>query len=122
MPSLSFMLRSCDSRNLNLSPFCNTSATSLVMWQTNMEETYGNTTTSYVSGISGPMRLKYPRATAKKELIHSLTKVLIWYRIYDDNFDKQGDQWYNAYEKDIALVNIYFGDSTVLGKTFPTNL
>ena len=29
---------------------------------------------------------------------------------------------YNAYEKDIALVNIYFGDSTVLGKTFPTNL
>ena len=68
------------------------------------------------------MRLKYPRATAKKELIHSLTKVLISCRISDDNFDIQGDQLYNAYEKDIALVNIYFGDSTVLGKTFPTNL
>ena len=75
--SLSFILRSCDSRNLNLSPFCNTSATSLVMWQTNVEETYGKATASYVSGISGPMRLKYPRATAEKELIHSLTKVLI---------------------------------------------
>ena len=29
---------------------------------------------------------------------------------------------YNTYEKDIALVNIYFGDSTVLGKTFPTEV
>ena len=41
---------------------------------------------------------------------------------YNDNFDKQEDQLYNAYEKDIALVNIYFGDSTVLGKTFPTQV
>ena len=81
-----------------------------------MEETYGNATASYVSGIPGPMRSKYPRAMAEKELIHSLTKVLICSRIYGDNFDiKQGDQLYNAYEKDIALVNIYFGDSTVLG-------
>ena len=84
--SFSLMLRSCDSRNLNLSPFCNTSATSLVMWQPNTEETYGNTTASYVNDIPGPMRSKYPRSMDKKELIHSRTKVLIWFRIYNDNF------------------------------------
>ena len=47
-----------------------------------MEETYGNATASYVSGVPGPMRSKYPTAMAKKELIHSLTEVLIWYTQY----------------------------------------
>ena len=28
----------------------------------------------------------------------------------------KGDQMYNAYEKDIAVVNLYFGDSTAFGK------
>ena len=27
----------------------------------------------------------------------------------------KGNPKYNAYEKDIAVVNIYFGDSTVFG-------
>ena len=30
---------------------------------------------------------------------------------------KKGDQMYNAYEKDIAVVNLYFGDSTAFGET-----
>ena len=29
---------------------------------------------------------------------------------------QQGEVLYNAYEKDIAIVNIFFGDSTVFGK------
>ena len=29
----------------------------------------------------------------------------------------KGDQMYNAYEKDIAVVNLYFGDSTAFGET-----
>ena len=29
----------------------------------------------------------------------------------------QDDLFYNAYETDIAVVNIFFGDSTVFGKT-----
>ena len=28
----------------------------------------------------------------------------------------KGDQMYNAYEKDIAVVNLYFGDSTAFGE------
>ena len=30
----------------------------------------------------------------------------------------KGNPKYNAYEKDIAVVNIYFGDSTVFGIVF----
>ena len=28
----------------------------------------------------------------------------------------QGEAYYNAYEKDIAVVNIFFGGSTVFGE------
>ena len=31
-------------------------------------------------------------------------------------FLSQGDKLYNAYEKDIAIVNIFFGESTVFGE------
>ena len=69
------ILSSCDSRNLNLSPFCNLSSTSLAMWQPRVLETYGNQTTSYVNKIQTPMRLKYPNSMGDEELITSLTKV-----------------------------------------------
>ena len=29
----------------------------------------------------------------------------------------QGDKHYDAFKKDIAVVNVYFGDSTVFGET-----
>ena len=65
----------CDSRNLNLSPFCNLSSTSLAMWQPSVLETYGNQTTDYVNKTSGPMRKKYPNSMDDRELITSLTQV-----------------------------------------------
>ena len=68
------------------------------------------------------MRLKYPNSLEHGELITSLTKV-----IFDKNdgkaslifcppFTFQGFDSYNAYEKDIAVVNIFFGGSTAFGK------
>ena len=33
----------------------------------------------------------------------------------------KGAQQYNAYEKDIAVVNLFFGDSTVFGKPQSTS-
>ena len=71
---------SCDSRNLNLSPFCNLSSTSLAMWQPSILETYGNQTTAYVKHVSGPLRSKYPDSMDEDELITSLVKViqLVW--------------------------------------------
>ena len=53
--------RTCDSRNLNLSPFCNLSAQSLAKWQPEINATYGNTTTDYTSRLEGPLRLMYPK-------------------------------------------------------------
>ena len=65
----------CDSRNLNLSPFCNLTSTSLAMWQASVLETYGNQTTSYIDGISGPMRVNFPNSMEERELITALAKV-----------------------------------------------
>ena len=70
-------LSSCDSRNLNLSPFCNTSSTSLAMWQPSVLETYGEEKPDYLGKISGPLREKYPNSMGDRELITSLTKVKI---------------------------------------------
>ena len=71
-PSLS----PCDSRNLNLSPFCDLSSTTMAMWQPSVLETYGNQTTTYINKTSGPSRLKYPNSMGDKELIMSLIKVM----------------------------------------------
>ena len=65
----------CDSRNMNLSPFCNMNLTSLAMWQPSILATYGNSTTSYVDQLSGPLRLKFPNSMEETELISSLTEV-----------------------------------------------
>ena len=73
-------------------------------------------TTDYVNKTSGPMRKKYPNSMDKRELITSLTEVetdhmyLYLIRYF------QGEIYYNAYEKDIAIVNIFFGEPTVYGE------
>ena len=73
---LSIFSRLCDSRNLNMSPFCNLTASSLAKWQPALKTTYGNTTTDYTTKLSGPLRLKYP-STPEKELLVSLTQVFL---------------------------------------------
>ena len=90
----------------------------MAMWQPSILATYKNGTTSYIDQLSGPMRLKYPNKMAEKELITSLTEVsLKWFIQGEADFSlSQGDKVYNAYEKDIAIVNIFFGESTVFGE------
>ena len=134
------LLSSCDSRNLNLSPFCNLTSTSLAMWQPSVLETYGNLKTDYIEQISGPLRLKYPNSMADEELITALTKVkpcmglcsnlppqtnyeilllcstsAPWHSLCNWPTIPQGHLYYNAYEKDIAIVNLFFGEPTVFG-------
>ena len=69
------LFRLCDSRNLNLSPFCNLTTSSLVKWQPTIKETYGDINTNYIGGLPGPMRPRYPQNMADEELLSSLTKV-----------------------------------------------
>ena len=134
------LLSSCDSRNLNLSPFCNLTSTSLAMWQPSVLETYGNLKTDYIKQISGPMRLKYPNSMADEELIMALTKVkpckglcsnlppqtnyeilllcstsAPWHSLCNWPTIPQGHLYYNAYENDIAIVSLFFGEPTVFG-------
>ena len=76
---------SCDSRNLNLSPFCNTSSTSLAMWEPSVLETYGEEgTLDYLDKITGPKRKKYPNSMGEREIITSLTEVAIQI-LFSDN-------------------------------------
>ena len=80
------------------------------------------------------MRLKYPQSMVDNELLSSLTEVnfvkfpniqCLAYILTNINFiynnkstHQKGNPEYNAYEKDIAVVNLYFGDSTVFGDLF----
>ena len=110
----------CTSRNLNLNSFCNlTDDASLAKWKPAIQATYENISKSprYIRELSGPMRLVHPDWMAEKELITSLIKVLIHQVVVLEqfHFSFQGE-YYNAFEKDIAVVNIFFGKSTVFGK------
>ena len=64
----------------------------------------------------------------ERELISSLAKVLLLLNqsSYLINLYYQDDVYYSAYEKDIAIVNIFFGKSTMFGQlqcyTFPMKL
>merc|ERR1711974_371908 len=71
---------------------------SLVKWKPTIDKTYGDINKDYVGRLPGPLRPRYPQSMGDAELLSSLT---------------EGNPKYNAYEKDIAVVNIYFGDSTV---------
>ena len=108
----------CDSRNLNLSPFCNLSSTSVAMWQPSVLETYGDLTTTYINETTGPLRLNYPNSMGDRELISSLTKVWSKTHLKSEQTLKyiQGQVYYNAYKEDMAIVNIFFGETTVYGQ------
>ena len=55
----------------------------------------------YVARVESPMRSHYPVARAEgQEIIESLVE----------------DPDYNAYEKDIPVVNIFFGKPTTIGR------
>ena len=53
----------------------------------------------------------------ESELLLSLTKVALLKQTNHSNetMSLKGSPQYNAYEKDIAVVNLFFGESTVFG-------
>ena len=75
------LLRPCDSRNINLTPFCNLSSTEDPrMWGKDILDTYsGLTTLDHIKSISSSLRMKYPTKDLKSsELVSSLTQVSIF--------------------------------------------
>ena len=112
----------CTSRNLNLNPFCKlTDNTSLAKWKPAIHATYANVseTPNYIRELPGPMRLVYAGGMAERELITSLAQVFIIHinsEKYQISLFLSQEEYYNAFEKDIAVVNIFLGKPTVFGK------
>jgi hypothetical protein len=113
------LFRRCDSRTLNLSPFCTLSSPSpdtRLKWLPTVNSIYGAVSPAYLSGLAGPLRREYPTHRMEEdEILKHLTKVMI-HRQTNQMYPSQGDPMYNAYERDLAVVNIFFGDSTVFGE------
>ena len=116
----SIIFRQCDSRNLNLSPFCGLdSSSTLLKLQPTLEATYkkDRVEASYVQDLQSPMRKEYPHSSmASDEILSVLTEVAILLQeLLFIEFSLQDDPQYNAYERDIAVVNFFFPDLTAFG-------
>merc|ERR1712130_564260 len=90
-------LMKCDSRNLNLNPLCMLKTGSLpALWTERVKETYkesDSSVPSYISSLANSMRRRH-----KDQLL----------------VPESTDEFYNAWEEDIAVVNIFFGKDTVM--------
>ena len=119
----------CDSTNLNLSPLCDitaeNSASQATLWGQAASATYldRGLKPDYVENIVGPTREFYINQDRRdRELLSSILEVsqeispphLSLNSIF---FLQTRSVGYNAFERDISILNIYFGDSTVMGLT-----
>ena len=103
--------RRCDQRNLNYSPLCSLSPKfSPPPWQKSVLDIYtrqqgrggggGGAVPGYVEELESVERAHYPSLAARqREIVESLTR-------------SEYQQTYNAYEGDIAVLYVYFGQPT----------
>ena len=80
----SSLSRRCDSRNLNLSPFCGLDSSSAPLkLKPTVEAAYGSIDTDYVQDLQSPMRQEYPlKSMASNEILTSLVQVVVRCRFY----------------------------------------
>ena len=69
-----------------------------------------DSTPSYISNLASPMRKRH-----KDSLLVTKPKV-IESSHFIDYFMILKDDYYNAWKEDMAVVNIFFGKDTVMGK------
>jgi hypothetical protein len=86
-------------------------------WLPTVNSIYGPVSPAYTSGLPGPLRREYPTLRMEEdEILKHLTEVTI--HLHTNPMPSlQGDPMYNAYERDLAVVNIFFGHSTVFGES-----
>ena len=101
------MNRPCDSYNLNSSPLCNlTGRGSPLYWAGDAAALYSQQTGAvpdYVALLDGPSRRLYPGDRFRQEVL-----------LPNTTGNKEIE--YNAVEKDVAVLNIFFGMDTVPGE------
>ena len=98
--------RPCDSHNLNTNPLCDLTDTAGIRpWARAVKEEYGKKDVPYyITSLEDPYRKLYPDPITKAgELLTKKAKE---------------DSEYDAFKEDIAILNIYFGKSTALGKNY----
>ena len=97
--------RKCDSRNLNLAPFCNltseTDSNKLHRWLPGVLSQYTEPYPDYLNR-STHKRKTYPGEMVDGELLEALTI---------------NDSTYDAFADDIAVLNLYYGDQEFTGKS-----
>ena len=140
---LPHFLRSCDSRNLNLNPLCtleNGPIPKLWMDQVRalsdyytstyyctgekrklaqVKEVYqrkkGASLPDYIKGLSNPNREKYYDSLVKLQPEVNRLSILIILISFEDM--DEASATYNAWEEDLATLNIFFGQETVMGES-----
>ena len=75
------LFRGCDSRNLNLSPFCDLKERkTLQEWAENVSKDYKGKQPEYIAKLKGAKRPFYATDKMKEqEIISSLTKTVIYF-------------------------------------------
>ena len=96
--------RRCDQRNLNYSPLCSLQPKfSPAAWQKSVLDIYqgeANPVPEYIKELDGVEREYYPSLVSRqREVMESFTS-------------SKYDQTYNAYDNDIAVLYVYFGQPT----------
>ena len=93
----------------------------LPKWKTAVNDTYGSSSDGldYINGLPSPTRKEYKKLIMRKrEILSSLSEVILFFLLKPS----QEDPVYNAYERDIAVVNIFFGQTTAFGNFFLAKL
>ena len=129
------LLRQCDSRNLNLNPLCMLKPGSLpALWTERVPathskdhfwyshffyshlqakktyKTYDSSIPSYISALANPMRKRHKDNLLVTESTVNPCEVQMCLNLFFK------DDFYNAWEEDIAVVSIFFGKGTVMGE------
>ena len=121
------IFRKCDSRNLNLNPLCMLKAGPLpALWTERVITSYNRLLLNPILGerdlqnlwqLNPLLHLNLVQPNEEKAqgpaACHRVNGKTLSCKMFDVYFK---DEFYNAWEEDIAVVNIFFGKGTVMGE------
>ena len=123
------LFRNCDSRNLNLNPLCMLKAGSVpALWTEKVIKDHIKTFAVLIPGerdlqnvwqLTPLLHLNLVQPDEEKTqgpaACHRVNGKILSCKFFDV-FSSFEDDFYNAWEEDIAVVNIFFGKDTVMGE------
>ena len=111
-----FISSSCDSKNLNLSPLCHLDSNqNAFLWADDAAGLYSaiETTPEYIADIPDTKRPNY----ATLDTLLTTYKVIPYYILCINLYMLDGGvEYFSTKDKDLAVVNFYFGNPTTMGE------